>query len=290
MAAHGFADSTPGVLQGLNDAAHDCAYAAAHPVQTAQSYIESNLEFAKLVFELGKLCFDPALAGHRIETAQDMATAFGHAIEEKFDHMQHASLQENARAITHFLATAKAAGIAKNVAFQQLGKLTKYVARLKNAIEADKKVSESLGVAPLIEKSLEKAGPKAASEVAHATERSVIESEAKVAEAVETILSKNDIQHFSKHISSEFAQQAQRMPKEALSAILTKRTFFDPAWSKEDIIKYVEQAYKALRQQGLTGLHPYNVGGNIIMIDIQPNGKLSTAFGLHKLPIDYFIK
>lgn len=161
LAAHGFADSTQGALLGLNDAAHDCAYAAAHPIQTAQSYIKANLEFAKLIFELGKLCFDPALSGHRIETAQHMAAALGQAIEEKIDHMQHASLQQNAREIAHFVATAKAKGMAQNVAFQQLGKLTKYVARLKNAIEADKKIAESLGSAPLIEKSLEKAGAKA---------------------------------------------------------------------------------------------------------------------------------
>jgi hypothetical protein len=170
LAAHGFADSTQGALLGLNDAAHDCAYAAAHPIQTAQSYIKANLEFAKLIFELGKLCFDPALSGHRIETAQHMAAAFGQAIEEKFDHMQQASLQENAREIAHFLATAKAAGIAQNVAFQQLGKLTEYVARLKKVIEAEKPMAESLGVAPIIEKSLEKAGPKAAQQLGRAAE------------------------------------------------------------------------------------------------------------------------
>ncbi|MFA5306885.1 MAG: hypothetical protein WC365_05535 [Candidatus Babeliales bacterium] len=290
IAAHCFADSTSGIFLGLNDMAFDCAHAAAHPIQTAQSYLNSQLEFVDLFFELGKLCFDPALAGHRIETAQHMAAAMGHVIEEKFDHMQQATLQQNARKITHFLATAKAAGLAQGAALQQLGKLTKYVARLKKVMAAEKPMAESLGVAPLIENAVEKAGPKAAQQLGRAAEGGAFEAEAKVAETVETLLTKNDIQHFSKHISSEFAQQAERMPKDALSAILTKRTFFDPAWSKEDIIKYVEQAYKALRQQGLTGLHPYNVGGNTIMIDIQPNGKLSTAFGLHKLPMDYFIK
>ncbi len=103
-------------------------------------------------------------------------------------------------------------------------------------------------------------------------------------------LSKNDIQHFSKHIPAEFAQQAKRMPKEALEAILKKRTFFNPAWSEQDILQAVNEGYKILKGQGLTKVQSYNFKGEIIKIMIKPNGDLGSAWGLHKLPINYFTK
>ncbi len=103
-------------------------------------------------------------------------------------------------------------------------------------------------------------------------------------------LSKNDIQHFSKHIPAEFAQQAKNMPTNILEARLTDQSFFNPSWSKEDIIKYVNEAYTKLREQGATGLNEYVIHGEKIMVHIKPNGKISTAYGLHKLSINYFIK
>ena len=170
LGAHFFVDGSKGITQGLGDTAHDCAHATAHPVQTAQAFVQANIEFGQLLFELGKLCVDPSLTGHRLETAQQMAAALGHAIEEKVDHMQHATLQENVRALTHLVATAHISGKAQALSAQQLRKLIKYVAKLKNIIAAEKQVTLSLGTAPIIENALEKAAPKAAQQLGRAAE------------------------------------------------------------------------------------------------------------------------
>ena len=101
-------------------------------------------------------------------------------------------------------------------------------------------------------------------------------------------LSQSQIKHFGKHILSEFAEQAKYMPLDALEAKLAKQSFFNPKWSKEEILKYVQDGYKSLRNKGLTGLQNYKVGDEIIKIFIKPDGTLDTAYGLHKLTIDYF--
>ena len=102
-------------------------------------------------------------------------------------------------------------------------------------------------------------------------------------------LSKNDIKHLSnKHIFSDVAKQAKRMPRKALEAKLEK-TFFNPKWSKEEIIKHVTEGYNDALRKGLTRKIDYKVNGEIIKIFIKGDGKFDTAYGLHKLPIDHFI-
>jgi hypothetical protein len=103
-------------------------------------------------------------------------------------------------------------------------------------------------------------------------------------------LSKNDIQHFSKHIPAEFANQAKHFSADVLQSRLNNQTFFNPSWSKDEIINYVNEAYTKLREQGVTGLNSYTVKGETIMLHIKPDGKFSTAYGLHKLPVSHFIK
>ncbi len=103
-------------------------------------------------------------------------------------------------------------------------------------------------------------------------------------------LSKNDIQHFSKrHIIEDFAYQVKHMPSKALEAKLIKRSFFNPAWSKEKIIKHVEEGYNYLRSNGVTGLKDYYADGEIIKIFIKKDGAFDSAYGLHKLTKGYFL-
>jgi hypothetical protein len=157
--AHLTAASATGTILGLADTGQDCLHAAAHPIQTAQSIIHAHLEFGQLLFELGKICFDPSLEGHRIETAQHMAAAVGQKITEKLEHMQQASVQDNVRDLSHFASGVRAANAAQQLASDKLQKLAKYIARLQKIITAERPTAAALGAAPIIENALEKAGP-----------------------------------------------------------------------------------------------------------------------------------
>jgi hypothetical protein len=195
QATHCMAEIAKGTRQGFGDTAQDGVHAATHPIETGKSILEAHLAFGQLLVELTKLCVDPSLSGHRLETAQHMASALGHAIEEKVDHMRHATLQQNAREVTHLASGFVAANKAQGLAAGQLKKLVKYIARIKKIVEAEKPVAAAAGAVPIIENALEKAAPKAAtqiekgtaSEVAQAAERSaVVAAEEKAVEVAET--------------------------------------------------------------------------------------------------------
>ncbi|MCK4259207.1 MAG: hypothetical protein KAX49_09520 [Halanaerobiales bacterium] len=108
-----------------------------------------------------------------------------------------------------------------------------------------------------------------------------------VAKGMSKLSSKN-IKHMSKHISSEFFNQAKYLSKEALEGKLKKNTFFNPNRSKEQIISIVESGYHVLKNQGLTGLQSYVVKGETIKIFIKADGTFDTAYGLHKLTSEFF--
>jgi hypothetical protein len=184
------------------------------------------------------------------------------------------------------------------LAADKVAEIANYLSKISRRIAAERPVAAAVGTTPTMTSLLEDAAPiikhaleeeaSHTSKLAQAAERGAMAAEEKVAEVAGTFLSKSDIQHFSKHIPSEFAQQARRMPEEALTAILAKRTFFNPAWSKQDILQAVEEGYKFLRSQGLSKVQPYNFRGEIIEIFINPDGTLGSAWGLHKLPLNHF--
>jgi len=53
-------------------------------------------------------------------------------------------------------------------------------------------------------------------------------------------LSSNNIDHIGKHISSDFANQVPYLSDKALASKLNKNTFFNPSWTKQDIITGVQ--------------------------------------------------
>lgn len=103
-------------------------------------------------------------------------------------------------------------------------------------------------------------------------------------------LSASNVKHMSKHIPSEFEKQAVYLSDELLVKKLSKTTFFNPNWTQEQIISATEEAYNMLRSQGKTGLQSYKINGDEIMVFIKPDGTFDTAYGLHRLTIDFFRK
>ncbi len=103
-------------------------------------------------------------------------------------------------------------------------------------------------------------------------------------------LSKIKIKHISnRHIATDFAKQVKHLSKEALEIRLKKKSFFNPNWSKEEIIQVVEEAYRSSRSKGLTGPIQYKVKGEIIEIYIEANGDFRTAYGFHRLSSNFFV-
>ncbi len=101
-------------------------------------------------------------------------------------------------------------------------------------------------------------------------------------------LSENSIQHISKHIPNDFARQVKYLTDDQLAAKLAHNTFFDPSWSKSQVISAVETGYKQLMDLGLTGVHDVVINGETIRIAIKSYGTFDTAFGLRKLTLEFF--
>lgn len=92
-------------------------------------------------------------------------------------------------------------------------------------------------------------------------------------------LSSNNIAHIGKHISSDFAKQVPYLTDKALASKLNKNTFFNPGWTKQDIITGV--------QNGANEAISKAYKGETIRIFFK-NGKFDTVFGQHKLtPADF---
>jgi RHS repeat-associated protein len=109
--------------------------------------------------------------------------------------------------------------------------------------------------------------------------------------AVKTLkLSESNIKHIGKHIPDEFAKQASYLTDVQLAKKLSNTSFFNPKWSKQQVLAATEQAYNALRNKGLTGLQSYKVNGEVIKVFIKSDGTFDTAYGLHKLTIEFFRK
>lgn len=101
-------------------------------------------------------------------------------------------------------------------------------------------------------------------------------------------LSSNNIQHIGKHIASDFTNQVSHLSDKALAAKLNKNSFFNPKWTKEDIITGVQNGANEAISKGFTdGYYKYSHKGETIQIFFK-DGKFDTAFGQHKLtPADF---
>ncbi|WP_018751033.1 polymorphic toxin-type HINT domain-containing protein [Paenibacillus sanguinis] len=101
-------------------------------------------------------------------------------------------------------------------------------------------------------------------------------------------LSSNNIQHIGKHIASDFANQVPYLSDKALASKLNKNSFFNPSWTKEDIITGVQNGANEAISKGFTsGYYNYSYKGDTIQLFFK-DGNFDTAFGSHKLtPADF---
>lgn len=101
-------------------------------------------------------------------------------------------------------------------------------------------------------------------------------------------LSNKNINHMSKHIPETLKNQIPYLTEEQFILKLNENTFFNPKWTKDEIIKYTEQAYNEFKLQGKTGKLSYKVNDEYITIFIQPDGSFGSAYGHHKLTLNDF--
>jgi hypothetical protein len=102
------------------------------------------------------------------------------------------------------------------------------------------------------------------------------------------ILSSNQIQHIGKHIASDFSKQVPFLNDTVLKSKLSKNSFFNPSWTKENIITGVQNGVnEAISKKFTNGYFKYSFKGETIQIYFK-NGKFDTAFGNHKLTLAHF--
>ena len=101
-------------------------------------------------------------------------------------------------------------------------------------------------------------------------------------------LSKKVTQHIGQHTIQGLKEQLPYLDDIQLAKKLAKDSFFNPAWTKEQTIQYVQQAYNSVRAQGLTGERIVYVGGEWITLQINSNGVLDTAYGVYKYSVSDF--
>ena len=103
-------------------------------------------------------------------------------------------------------------------------------------------------------------------------------------------ISKNKLKHINnRHNAEKFREEIPYFTDEEIKVKLADRSFFNPNWSETKINEFVTKAYNELRSQGKKGdTFEYDIDGEKIMLVIGSKGELNTAYGLHKLTIDFF--
>lgn len=69
---------------------------------------------------------------------------------------------------------------------------------------------------------------------------------------------------------------------------LSNTALFNKNWSQEEVIKYTQEAYNILRNQGKNGLQSVEINGEIIHIFIKEDGAFDTAYGTYKYSVEDF--
>lgn len=101
-------------------------------------------------------------------------------------------------------------------------------------------------------------------------------------------LTKNNIQHISKHSFEGMKNQAQYLTDKQLADKLNKTTFFNKNWSQDKIVQYTEEAYNTLKNQGKTGLNSVKINGETINVFIKDDGAFDTAYGVYTFTVKDF--
>lgn len=67
-----------------------------------------------------------------------------------------------------------------------------------------------------------------------------------------------------------------------------KGNFFNKDWFQEEIIKYTQEAYNTLINQGKTGSDFVEVNGEIINVFIKDDRTFDTAYGIYRYTAEDF--
>ncbi|MDL2302485.1 hypothetical protein LJC58_09035 [Lachnospiraceae bacterium OttesenSCG-928-D06] len=98
-------------------------------------------------------------------------------------------------------------------------------------------------------------------------------------------MSKNNKQHINKQNINSVKQQSEYLTDAQQSQKL-KDSFFNPEWTTDEINKYAEEAYNALRNQGKTGNLTYEVNGEVLDVFIHSDGGFGTVHGRYKFTVE----
>lgn len=89
-----------------------------------------------------------------------------------------------------------------------------------------------------------------------------------------------DLAGSNDHTVQGMSKQASHMSKTGLETKLNSKSFFNPKWSDEEVIKGVEEAYAAGLKKGvLNSEFNYIYKGESITVFINKDGMLSSAYG-----------
>lgn len=104
--------------------------------------------------------------------------------------------------------------------------------------------------------------------------------------AIEDLSSKALKHPLNDHMVSRYVQQIPYQSKEAVEEYLSKRSFFNPDWTEEQVTNALNSAYKDAVNNGITnGYHTYKIYGEEINVFMR-DGKFSTGFGNYKFAYD----
>ncbi|WP_252225245.1 hypothetical protein [Clostridium sp. ZBS2] len=107
--------------------------------------------------------------------------------------------------------------------------------------------------------------------------------------AIEDLSSKALKHPMNDHIVSRYVKQVPYQSKEVVEGYLSKKSFFNPSWTEEQVTNALNSAYKDAVSKGITdGYHTYKIYGEEINIFMR-EGKFSTGFGNHKFTYDEII-
>lgn len=109
------------------------------------------------------------------------------------------------------------------------------------------------------------------------------------AEAIGDLSSKALRHPMNYHMVSRYVKQVQYQSKEVVEGYLSKKSFFNPSWTEEQVTNALNSAYKDAVNKGIAdGYHTYKIYGEEINIFMR-EGKFSTGFGNHKFTYDEII-
>lgn len=105
-------------------------------------------------------------------------------------------------------------------------------------------------------------------------------------------LLKGEVKHImNRHHKDTFAHQLKNLPKENIEGKLNSRTFFNPNWSKDEIVSATETGFNKFKNSPI-GEYSINVKGEDITIITKVGKKnetrLRTAYGHHTLEYSDF--